>query len=75
MLTPCDLFSWVKTAKRIRSIDVLSWKVPMGRVRRLNFSEPSLDGVRGSHGPTLVGGFVAEAGEQLVEVVAQTGDG
>jgi hypothetical protein len=34
VLTPGDLFSWVKTAKRMRSMDVLSWKVPIGLVRR-----------------------------------------
>ncbi len=35
MLTPCDLFSWVKTANKMRSMLVLSWKVPIGLVRRL----------------------------------------
>jgi len=30
MLTPCDLFSWVKTANGIRSMLVLSWNVPIG---------------------------------------------
>ena len=34
VLTPCALFSWMKTAKRMRSIDVRSWNVPMGRVLR-----------------------------------------
>ena len=29
-LLPCILFSWVKTAKRMRSKEVRSWKTPMG---------------------------------------------
>ena len=35
VLTPCDLFSHVKTANKMRSMLVLSWKVPIGRVLRL----------------------------------------
>src|SRR6516165_10342923 len=34
----------------------------------------SLDGIGGAHGAAVGFGFIAEAGEQLVEVVAQTGD-
>jgi hypothetical protein len=35
VVTLCDLFSWEKTANRMRSFEVLSWKVPIGRGRRL----------------------------------------
>src|SRR5712691_7819778 len=40
-----------------------------------NFTEASFDGVGRSYPPALVLGFVAETGEQLIEVVAQAGDG
>src|SRR5580704_19689278 len=39
-----------------------------------DFSEASLDGIGGTHAAAVSFGFIAEAGEQLVEVVAQTGD-
>jgi hypothetical protein len=39
-----------------------------------DLSKAALDGVGCSSGATLSFGFVTEAGEQLVEVVAQTGD-
>ena len=34
VLIPCCLFSWRKIANRMRSIEVRSWKAPMGRVLR-----------------------------------------
>jgi hypothetical protein len=40
VLTPRDLFSWVKTANKMRSMLVLSWKVPIGLVRRLLILPP-----------------------------------
>jgi hypothetical protein len=39
-----------------------------------DFSEASLDGIGGAHGAAVGFGFMAEAGDQLVEVVAKTGD-
>ena len=75
MLTPCALFLWMKTAKRMRSIDVRFWNVPMGRVLRRTSRKRRFDGVGGSDTAALGKGRVAEAGEQVVEVVAQAGDG
>lgn len=40
-----------------------------------NLAEAALDGVGGPHGFAGGGGLVAEAGEQLIEVVAQAADG
>ena len=56
-------------------MEVLSWKVPMGRVRLKDLPEPSLDGVGGPDQLLLGEVLVAEAGEQVVEIVAQAGDG
>lgn len=68
---PCILFSCVKTAERMRSIEVRSWKTPMGRVLRRNFEEAPFDRVGGSDGPSLVRCLVAEASEEFVEIVSQ----
>src|SRR5712691_3918940 len=40
-----------------------------------DFAESALDGVGGADRLALIGGFIAEAGEQFVEVVAQAGNG
>jgi len=40
-----------------------------------HFAEPPFDGVCGSDGLALGAGFVAKAGQRLVEVIAQAGDG
>ena len=75
MLTPCALFLWMKTAKRMRSIDVRSWECAHGSGPAPDLAEASFDGVGGSDTAALGKGGVAEAGEQVVEVVAQAGDG
>ena len=38
------------------------------------FAESALDSIGGSHRLALIGGFVAEASEEFIEVVAQAGD-
>src|SRR5262245_51817245 len=40
-----------------------------------DFTESPLDGIGGSNGLSLIEGFVAETGEEIVEVTAQAGDG
>ena len=50
-------------------MEVLSWKVPMGR------AEPSFKGMGGPDLLLLGGGLAGETGEQVVEVVVQAGDG
>ena len=39
-----------------------------------DLAESAFDGIGGAHGAALVEGFVAKAGEELVEVVAQAID-
>ena len=48
---------------------------PHGPGSAPDFTEASLDGVGSAHGFALRSGFVAETGEQVVEVVFQAGDG
>lgn len=40
-----------------------------------HLAEAAFDGVGSAQGPALAGGLVVEASEQLVEVLAQAGDG
>jgi hypothetical protein len=40
-----------------------------------DLAEAPFDGVGGSHRPSLGERLIAEAGEELVEIVAQAGDG
>ena len=69
------LFSWVKTAKRMRSIEVRSWKTPIGRVRRRTSRKRRSMALVVRTALRSAEGLVAKAGQKFVEIVAQTGDG
>ena len=71
MAIPCRLFSCTKMTNRIRSIEVLPRKVPMGRVRRRTSRKRR--GICSSDLSALIG--VLEAGQRIVGIVAQAGDG
>ncbi len=75
VLSPRDLSSWMKTAWRMRSVEVRSRKVPAGRVRlrtSRNRRSPALV-VLACLRPARV--LLAEAGGQIVGIVPQGGDG
>ena len=59
-------------ANRMRSIEVLFWKVRIGRCG--GGLRESAARSRGAHGLALLDRRIAEAGEQVVEVRAQAGD-
>ncbi len=63
-------FSWVKTAKRMRSMEVRSWRASMERVWRRTSRNLRSMAFCGAHGLARRDGLVADASEQLVEVGA-----
>ena len=56
-------------------MEVRSWKTPHGSCASTYFAEAAFDGIGGTDGLSFIEGRVAEAGEEIVEIVAQAFDG
>ena len=74
MLTLWLRFSWLNTAKRMRSIEVRSEQTPIGRVRRLTSRKRRSMALVVLTGLRSAMDLIAPASKQIIEVVTQASD-